>query len=72
MMKQLSVPFVVEYYASYVKGSVLWIAMEYMDGGSLDHVLEYVPGFAEDVCATILYDLLSGVAYLHNEGKLHR
>uniref|UniRef100_A0A7S3ECQ2 non-specific serine/threonine protein kinase n=2 Tax=Rhodosorus marinus TaxID=101924 RepID=A0A7S3ECQ2_9RHOD len=72
MMKQLNLPSVVEYYTSYVRGSVLWIVMEFMDGGSLDKTIQIVPNVSEQFCATVLFDLLNGLVYLHKEGKIHR
>eukprot|EP00190_Bangiopsis_sp_CCMP1999_P001472 CAMPEP_0198734828 /NCGR_PEP_ID=MMETSP1475-20131203/55367_1 /TAXON_ID= ORGANISM="Unidentified sp., Strain CCMP1999" /NCGR_SAMPLE_ID=MMETSP1475 /ASSEMBLY_ACC=CAM_ASM_001111 /LENGTH=684 /DNA_ID=CAMNT_0044498377 /DNA_START=123 /DNA_END=2178 /DNA_ORIENTATION=- len=72
MMKQLNLPYAVEYLSSYVEDTTLWIVMEYMDGGSLDEVLRAARGVHEDVCATVLFDILMGLIYLHRDGKIHR
>lgn len=64
-------PFVTRYITSFLKGSKLWIIMEYLGGGScLDHLR---PGsLPEAYIAIICRELLLGLAYLHSEGKIHR
>ena len=64
-------PFVTRYITSFLRGSKLWIIMEYLGGGScLDHLR---PGpLPEAYIAIICRELLLGLAYLHSEGKIHR
>ncbi|KAF8750551.1 Serine/Threonine protein kinase, catalytic domain [Rhizoctonia solani] len=51
--------------------SHLWIVMEYCSGGSCSDLMK--PGvFREEYIAIICRELLKGLEYLHNEGKLHR
>lgn len=45
--------------------------MEYCSGGSCSDLMK--PGvFREEYIAIICRELLRGLEYLHNEGKLHR
>ncbi|KAF9786881.1 kinase-like domain-containing protein [Thelephora terrestris] len=59
------------YHGSFLKGSHLWIVMEYCSGGSCSDLMK--PGvFREEYIAIIVRELLKGLEYLHQEGKLHR
>lgn len=71
ILSQLDSQYVTRYYGSYLKGSCLWIIMEYCSGGSCSDLMK--PGlFREEYIAIILRELLRGLDYLHTEGKLHR
>lgn len=45
--------------------------MEYLSGGSCGDLLKPGP-FKEEYIAIVLRELLRGLEYLHDEGKLHR
>lgn len=61
----------IRYYSSNVIGTVLWIAMEYVDGGSvLDRVK--VKKFKESQVAVVCREVLLGLKYLAADGKIHR
>ncbi|KXJ92987.1 kinase-like domain-containing protein [Microdochium bolleyi] len=65
--------FVTQYKASFLRGSKLWIVMEYMGGGSCLDLLKPEPCvFGEAHIAIICRELLRGLEYLHAEGKIHR
>ncbi|KAL5519570.1 hypothetical protein ACEPAH_1253 [Sanghuangporus vaninii] len=71
ILSQLDSPHVTKYHGSYLKGSNLWIVMEYCSGGSCSDLMK--PGvFREEYIAIIVRELLKGLDYLHMEGKLHR
>lgn len=72
VMSQISNPYVVQYYSSLMKGSTLWIIMEFMSGGSLKELLDVVGPFPEDAVATVMKALFRGLDYVHKEHKLHR
>lgn len=71
ILSGLNSPYVTKYYGSYLKGSDLWIIMEFCSGGSCGDLLK--PGLIpEDYICIIVRELLMGLEYLHNDGKLHR
>ncbi|KAI4731866.1 Pkinase-domain-containing protein [Aureobasidium sp. EXF-10728] len=62
---------VTRYKASFVRGTKLWIVMEYLGGGSCLDLLKSGP-INEAQIAVIMRELLLGLDYLHNTGKIHR
>lgn len=70
-LAQCDSEWVTRYYGSFVKGYKLWIIMEYLAGGSCLDLLKAGP-FSEAHIAIICRELLLGLEYLHNEGKIHR
>ncbi|KAH0605054.1 uncharacterized protein H6S33_005036 [Morchella sextelata] len=71
ILSELHSPFVTKYYGSYLKGSDLWIIMEYCSGGSCGDLMK--PGvIAEEYITIIIRELLMGLEYLHSDNKLHR
>ncbi|XP_045067806.1 serine/threonine-protein kinase 26 [Coregonus clupeaformis] len=71
VLSQCDSPYVTKYYGSYLKGSKLWIIMEYLGGGSALDLLRAGP-FDECQIATMLKEILKGLDYLHSEKKIHR
>ena len=71
ILSELHSPHVTQYLGSYLKGSDLWIIMEFCSGGSCADLLK--PGLmAEEYICIILRELLLGLDYLHADKKLHR
>ncbi|GAA6002416.1 STE20 family serine/threonine-protein kinase [Rhodotorula paludigena] len=71
ILSSLDSSYVTKYEGSWLRGTELWIVMEYLSGGSCGDLLK--PGtFKEDYIAIICRELLKGLEYLHGEGKLHR
>lgn len=71
ILSQLDSDYVTKYHGSWLKGTNLWIVMEYCSGGSCSDLMR--PGkFREDYIAIVVRELLKGLDYLHGEGKLHR
>ncbi|MEE6496625.1 hypothetical protein FKM82_002439 [Ascaphus truei] len=71
VLSQCDSPYVTKYYGSYLKGTKLWIIMEYLGGGSALDLLRVGP-FDEFQIATMLKEILKGLDYLHSENKIHR
>lgn len=71
ILSQCDSPYITKYYGSYLKGTKLWIIMEFMGGGSALEIRKAVI-IDEPNIATILHEVLMGLDYLHSEGKLHR
>lgn len=71
ILSELHSPYVTKYYGSYLKGSDLWIIMEFCAGGSCGDLMK--PGLIpEDYICIIIRELLMGLDYLHGDNKLHR
>ena len=62
---------VTKYHGSYLKGSHLWIIMEFCSGGSCSDLMRPAP-VSEEYIMIILRELLKGLDYLHQDKKLHR
>ncbi|KAL1644474.1 hypothetical protein SLS58_004388 [Diplodia intermedia] len=63
--------FVTQYKTSFVRGVKLWIVMEFLGGGSCLDLMKPGP-FREAHTAIICRELLLGLDYLHQSGKIHR
>jgi serine/threonine protein kinase len=71
ILSELQSPYVTKYYGSFLKGSDLWIIMEFCSGGSCSDLMR--PGLIpEDYICIIIRELLMGLDYLHSDKKLHR
>ncbi|GAB2278096.1 hypothetical protein Dimus_012793 [Dionaea muscipula] len=67
-------PNVLRAYCSFAAGHNLWVVMPYMAGGSCLHIMKsaFPEGFEEPVIATLLYETLKALTYLHAHGHIHR
>ncbi|EHY51952.1 Serine/threonine-protein kinase PAK 6 [Exophiala dermatitidis] len=71
ILSELQSPYVTKYHGSFLKGSDLWIIMEFCSGGSCSDLMR--PGnIHEDYICIIIRELLMGLDYLHTDKKLHR
>ena len=71
ILSELNSPYVTQYHGSYLRGSDLWIVMEFCSGGSCADLMK--PGLvSEEYITIIMRELLMGLEYLHADKKLHR
>ena len=74
-MSLLNHPNVVKILCSFVERQELWIIMPLLQAGSCAAIMKQIApkGFKDDaLLATILYNTLCGLAYLHKDGRIHR
>ncbi|KKK17716.1 ste20-like serine/threonine protein, partial [Aspergillus rambellii] len=71
ILSELNSPYVTRYHGSYLKGSSLWIVMEFCSGGSCSDLMRPGP-IPEEYIVIIVRELLRGLDYLHSDKKLHR
>ena len=67
-------PCLVKFHGAFLEQETVTMVLEYMDRGSLDHVLQKrnSVGFSQSFVAGMAYQLLHGLAYLHHQRILHR
>jgi mitogen-activated protein kinase kinase kinase len=71
-MKDLDHPNIVSYLGCERMEFSISIFLEYIPGGSIGSCLRKHGKFAEPIVSSLTRQTLSGLAYLHNEGILHR
>lgn len=72
MMKDCRHPNIIAYYGSYLRRDKLWICMEYCGGGSLQDIYHITGPLTEIQITYMCRETLTGLAYLHSMGKMHR
>ena len=66
-------PNTVGYYGSYLKGSYLWLIIEYCHAGSVSDMLEIIDDRLDELqIASICEATLKGLDYLHSSKRIHR
>ena len=72
VMSNMNCPQLTKYFSSYIYGTNLWIIMEYLEAGSLLDLIKDGGPLSEPFVAYIMKELISALAYLHGERKIHR
>ncbi|KYR02644.1 myosin heavy chain kinase [Tieghemostelium lacteum] len=74
IMKTCKHPNIIDYIDSYLVGDSLWVAMEYMGGGSLTEILDQFATvkLIESQIAFVCQETLKGLAYIHSQHRIHR
>ena len=65
-------PSIITFYGAYYEDGRITIALEFMNGGSLDNVLAQVGWVPDRALAGMMFQVLWGLAYLRTENRLHR
>lgn len=63
---------VVKYYESFTHDANVFIVMEYCGGGSCSDLIKFQKMIPENVVGYVIKKVLTGLAYLHGEHKVHR
>jgi len=75
LLHECNSPFIVDFYSCVqsINGAGINIFMEYMDGGSLNHVMKKCGRFSEDILGKVTISVISGVKYLYEKHRIiHR
>ena len=73
ILSQCNNQYIVHYYGSYIKGHQIWIILEFCDGGSLYELIKIFPrNLNEEEIASLIYMILKGLLFLHENKKIHR
>ena len=74
LLQRLDCPYVVHGHETFQEGTVLYIVMEYCEGGDLHAILTRRQGqlFPEEQVADWFVQIVLGLAYLHSKNVIHR
>ena len=73
MLRQCDSPYILRYYGSYIKKNIIWIVLEFCEGGSLSDIMRISNQFyTEKEIASIIKMVLKGLQFLHAQKKIHR
>ncbi len=74
LLRKLNHKNIVKYYGSYRSKLHLYIILEYVENGSLSQIIKpnKFGAFPESLAAVYMKQILDGLAYLHEQGVIHR
>lgn len=72
LLKNLNHPNIVKYHGFIRSGNTLNIILEYCENGSLTNICRKFGRFPETLVAVYIAQVLDGLAYLHDQGTIHR
>lgn len=72
LLKKLNHENIVKYHDTIRTQSFLYIVLEYMENGSLAQFMKRFGSLSETLVAMYITQVLRGLAYLHEQGVLHR
>jgi calcium-dependent protein kinase len=72
LLSQLDHPNIVKLYEIYYYRSFYYVVMEYCKGGSIIELIKQLRQFPEALVVSIAQQLLAALAYLHQQGIVHR
>eukprot|EP00742_Colponemidia_sp_Colp-10_P010888 GILJ01012018.1.p1 GENE.GILJ01012018.1~~GILJ01012018.1.p1 ORF type:complete len:902 (+),score=110.19 GILJ01012018.1:123-2828(+) len=65
-------PYLLEFFGAFYNEGSISIALQYMDAGSLQDLMDRIGAFPEDVVRDVAWQATQGLAYLHATDKIHR
>eukprot|EP01114_Cavostelium_apophysatum_P007721 TRINITY_DN1988_c0_g1_i1.p1 TRINITY_DN1988_c0_g1~~TRINITY_DN1988_c0_g1_i1.p1 ORF type:complete len:594 (+),score=171.85 TRINITY_DN1988_c0_g1_i1:222-2003(+) len=71
MQKTCGHPCIVQYKGAYMKGSQLWVVLEYLSGGSLTDLIS-VCRMSEPQIAAVCKEIVKSLVYVHSLKRIHR
>lgn len=71
IMRDYHHPNIVKMFNSYLVDDELWVVMEYLEGGALTDIVTRMT-MTEQQIATVCVQCLQALAFLHEEGVIHR
>eukprot|EP00732_Lithocolla_globosa_P003696 Lithocolla_globosa_v1_NODE_3066_length_1774_cov_13.904014.p1 type:complete len:358 gc:universal NODE_3066_length_1774_cov_13.904014:667-1740(+) len=71
LMADMKSVHVTQYFGAWLKQDKIWLVMELLEGGSCLDLLKAAP-FEEVHACILLREVLKGLNYLHDNGKIHR
>jgi len=72
ILKRIKHHHIVTLHDTYQSSSTVWAIMELVSGGELLSYVDQHHGWNENVAARCVHQILSGLAYLHSQGIVHR
>lgn len=72
LLSQLDHPNIVKLYEIYYYRSFYYVVMEYCKGGSIIELIKQLRQFPEALVVSVAQQLLAALAYLHQQGIVHR
>eukprot|EP01088_Endostelium_zonatum_P017509 TRINITY_DN51_c10_g1_i1.p1 TRINITY_DN51_c10_g1~~TRINITY_DN51_c10_g1_i1.p1 ORF type:complete len:1109 (-),score=221.54 TRINITY_DN51_c10_g1_i1:32-3358(-) len=74
MMKTSQHVNIVSYIDSYMEGELIWVVMEFMEGGSLEKIIDNYRDIqmTESQIAFVCFETLKGLEYIHSLHRIHR
>ena len=72
ILKRIKHHHIVTLHDTYQSSSTIWAIMELVSGGELSSYVLQHRGWNENVAARCVHQILSGMAYLHSQGIVHR
>ena len=73
ILKQCDSPYILKFYGSYIKNNIIWIVLEFCEGGSLLDIMRITNEYyKEKEIASIIQMVLKGLQFLHAQRKIHR
>ncbi|CAN6622973.1 hypothetical protein TRVA0_009S01134 [Trichomonascus vanleenenianus] len=72
LLKNLNHPNIVKYHGFVKSTDTLNIILEYCENGSLSNICKKFGKFPENLVAVYVYQVLQGLAFLHQQGTIHR